>query len=198
MNIIDEKQLNQEELSLPTVEVIEKTLQEAYHHEKKSGHFPVGTGIFIVFLIVALFVFHVFFSIVRIFGSSMEPNIPGSSIVLCKNTDQVDRGDIIAFYHDGKLLVREIAGLPGDQMDQSADGLMIVNGEESKEAMEGILPSSKDNISYPYTVPEGQYFVVAKNTFVGVDSREELFGCVRDEDLLGRVVYIIWPFGKLR
>ena len=57
------------------------------------------------------------------------------------------------------------------------------------------------DITLPYQVPDNRYFCVGDHRSTSVDSRSTAVGCVSDEQIVGRIVFRVWPlpdFGALR
>ena len=52
------------------------------------------------------------------------------------------------------------------------------------------INSNKMDYSYLTVVPEGGIFVMGDNRTNSIDSRE--FGCVEEEDIVGKILFVIW------
>lgn len=90
-------------------------------------------------------------------------------------------------------LVKRIIGLPGDNVDIK-EGKVFINGEALVEpyVTSETYPRS---INVPFTVPEGEVFVLGDNREVSQDSRE--FGCVSLDQIEGVAVFRILPINKI-
>ena len=57
------------------------------------------------------------------------------------------------------------------------------------------------DIALPYQVPESRYFCVGDHRSTSVDSRNTAVGCVSDEQIVGKIMFRVWPlsgFGVLK
>ena len=108
--------------------------------------------------------------------ASMEPTLKvGSYIFGTRYTGDLGVGDIIVFRRDGQLVVKRIAGAPGD----------IINLSELFYMTTLPIPVWEENV---ITVPEASYFVLGDNIENSIDSRywEEKF--VKQSDIVARVL----------
>ena len=107
---------------------------------------------------------------------SMEPTLRQNSIIIgTRLFGERKTGDIIIFQKDGVLLVKRIAGCPGERIDLTKI-------------------SHKDSVPIPIfeqeviTVPENAYFVLGDNSQNSWDSRfwEDPF--ISAEELVAKVI----------
>ena len=53
------------------------------------------------------------------------------------------------------------------------------------------------DLQLPYQVPEGKYFLVGDHRATSVDSRHTTVGCISADDIVGKIVYRIWPMDTI-
>lgn len=138
--------------------------------------------------------------LLRIRGSSMDPALRNGSIVLSIRSAQLPRGAVVACSSGGRILVKRIVGCPGEQIDIDPDGTVLIDGQPLLEPYLTEHARGNCTTAFPCRVPEGQYFLMGDHRSVSVDSRNAGIGCVPAEQVLGRVVFCLWPpdrFGAL-
>lgn len=137
------------------------------------------------------------FAVLKIHGVSMEPTIKEGDIVLTSRSANFAKGDIIAFHSNSKVLLKRVIAFPGDWVDISQDGTVSVNGEALAEDYASNLSLGHANVTFPYQVPENNYFVLGDHRNVSIDSRSSAVGTVQKEQILGKVLLRVWPLDHL-
>ena len=95
----------------------------------------------------------------------MEPALKDGELVVFYRLDQAYQTDDIVIIHreENVEYVKRIVAEPGDVVELSEDGVLLVNGSpEDREVLGETLPVS-GGVEFPYTVPEGSYFVLGDN-----------------------------------
>ena len=49
------------------------------------------------------------------------------------------------------------------------------------------------NIEMPYQVPDASIFVMGDHRETSIDSRNSSVGCILTEDIVGKIVFRVWP-----
>lgn len=146
---------------------------------------------------VAILVATLWLPVLQIYGTSMDPTLSEGDIVVSTKTNRYSTGDIIAFYYNNKILVKRVIGNPGDWIDILPDGTVCVNNEIIDEPYLVDKDFGICDLELPYQVPEGRIFVMGDNRSVSLDSRSTAVGCVAEEQIVGRLTAIVWPYARI-
>ena len=185
--------------TLPELNEIESEMSQVRSKGKFRQALKGTIGTFVVVAALAVIVAFIFLPVLRITnGNNREPGFkPGDIVVLTKN-DEVKNGEICAFYFNNKLLLRRVIAREGDTVEIDEKGYVKVNGEFLEE--EGYISEhalGQCDIDFPFRVPAGQLFVLGDNRDYAFDSRATNFGCVSQEEIFGKPMARIYPFGRL-
>lgn len=138
--------------------------------------------------------------VLRIYGSSMDPTLSEGDIVISVKSSSFETGEVVAFYYNNKILVKRVIAHPGDWVDINEDGIVFVNDQKLSEPYVSEFSLGDCDIELPYQVPESRLFVMGDHRDVSVDSRNTSVGCVAEEQIVGKIVFKVWPlsgFGKV-
>ncbi len=180
-----------------SVQELEKELKRENY---RSKYFKILTSTIYALIIVAAvaaIVATLIMPVLQISGSSMTPTFQEGEIVFSIKTKNLKPGDIIAFYHGNKILVKRVIAGAGSWVNITIDGDVYVNGEllEENYIQEKML--GETNITYPYQVPDGSWFVLGDHREVSIDSRNSEIGCIKQEDIVGKIIFRVWPLKRI-
>lgn len=131
--------------------------------------------------------------VLQISGNAMEPKYKNGDIVVSIKTKNLKSGDIVAFYHGNKILVKRVIATSGDWVNIDKTGVVYVNGQKLEEKYLTVKGLGETDIKYPYQVPNESYFVLSDDRTNNIDSRLEEIGSVKQDDLIGKVLFKVWP-----
>ena len=154
-------------------------------------------AVLVVVAAVAVLITTLFLPILQISGDSMSPTLEHDEIVVLLKNKNFDRGDLIGFYYQGKILLKRVIALPGDEVAIDADGNVYVNGELLDEPYVTEKKLGDCDLEFPYEVPGTSYFVMGDQRSNSVDSRNSALGAISRDDIIGRVFIRVWPLSKL-
>lgn len=186
---------------LPTTEQLETELK--YEKGKKEHSRFIRNTIFALITVAAVTVLisTLFLQVLQIYGSSMTPTLYEGNIVVSVKGSGFERGDIISFYYNNKILVKRAIAFEGDFVDFDKDGNLYVNNKKLDEPYVSDKSVGECDIELPYQVPSGKIFVLGDHRATSVDSRSTVMGCVSEEQIVGKIWLRVWPldlFGGVR
>ncbi len=186
--------------SFPSIEQLEKELRRERYRHRYSSTMRSTVYILITVAAAAVLVATLWMPVLQIYGTSMKPTLEEGEIVISVKSPKIERGDIIGFYYNNKLLVKRVIALPGDTVDIDEDGNVFVNGEQLTEPYITEKALGDCDISLPYQVPNERYFIMGDHRSLSLDSRNSAIGCVSKDQIAGKLVFSVWPissFGKI-
>lgn len=182
---------------IPEISQIEAELNREKHRHRYSKVLLSTIYSLITVAAIAVLIATLWLPILQIYGNSMTPTVSDGSIVVSMKTSKFDTGDIVAFYYNNKILVKRVIAGPGDWVNITENGTVFVNDVELDEPYLTEKAYGDCNIEFPYQVPESRYFVMGDHRSVSIDSRNTELGCVADEQVIGRVLFSIWPMERI-
>lgn len=189
------------ETSLPTAEQLDMERRRLRYKRRYNRTLRSTVAILIVVAALAVLAATLWMPVLRVYGSSMAPTLHNGEILVSVKTKDFSSGDIIAFYHGNKLLIKRYIAGPSDYVNVDEDGNVSVNGTLLDEPYLAEKAYGEADIEFPYQVPDQRYFVMGDNRSVSIDSRSSIVGCIAGDQIVGKVIFRVWPlsaFGPLR
>ena len=182
------------EMRFPSSEEVEQELNreqyiKRYRSTLKSTVFALITAAAAAVLIAALWL-----PVLEIFGSSMTPTLSEGQYVVAVKDNTPETGDIVAFYYGNKVLVKRCIAGPGTWVDILEDGTVMLNGKPLEERYLKAKHLGICDLEFPYQVPEGAFFLMGDERETSVDSRHSSVGCITTDQMVGKIVFRVWPF----
>ncbi len=181
-----------------TVENLKKELHRENYKHSFSRLLRSTIYVLIIIVAVASVGTTLFMPVIEITDSSMKPLIDDGDIVLTIKSNNFKTGDVVAFYYGNKILVKRVIGVQGDFVNIDKDGIVYVNGVELKEDYIKELLKGKSDIEYPVQVSDNSIFVLSDERSILTDSRSENIGTIKAENIIGKVIFRIWPIKKIK
>ena len=186
---------------LPSLEQLTAELEREKYKRRYKRVLRSTVYSLIVVAAVAVLVATIWMPVLQIYGASMTPTLDEGDIVISIKGADFAPGDLVAFYMGNKILVKRCIAGPGQWMDIDADGNVYVDGKLLDEPYLTEKALGDCDIALPYQVPDNRYFCMGDHRSTSVDSRSTTVGCVSDEQIVGKIVFRVWPlpgFGTLR
>lgn len=181
----------------PSAELLESELNRLNYKRRYRTVLKSTLYTLITVAAVAVLVATLWLPVLQIYGSSMTPTLQDGEIIFTFKTSDFDQGDIIAFYYNNKILVKRVIAGPGEWVNIDEAGNVYVNDVLLEEPYVSEKAFGDCNIELPYQVPDGRVFVMGDHRSTSVDSRNTAVGCVAQEQVVGKIVFRIWPLDRL-
>ena len=177
-------------------------LKAEIHRVKYKNSFSrlLRSTVYVLIIIVAIssICATLFMPVIEITDSSMKPLLNDGDIVLTVKENKFKTGDIVAFYHGNKILIKRVIGVESDFVNIDKDGIVYVNGKELKENYVKELKKGDSDIKYPVQVSDGSIFVLSDDRDVLTDSRTINVGQIKTSDIIGKVIFKVWPLKEIK
>lgn len=161
---------------------------------KKTLH--NGVAFLVVAAAIAVLLSSLFLPVIQVSGDSMEPTFHNGDVIVLHKTQKLKSCQLCCVSWQNKLLLKRMIGLPGDYIKIDEEGNVYVNNELIDEPYAQNKCLGECDITFPYLVPEGKVFVLGDRRDISIDSRSSAIGCVDKEQIIGQVLFKIWPLGS--
>ncbi|MBP9997325.1 MAG: signal peptidase I [Lachnospiraceae bacterium] len=162
------------------------------------------TSIYIFSVLVAAYlVVHYIGQRTEVIGGSMELTLfDGDNLIVDKISyrfRQPKRFEIVVFpyrYDTDTLYIKRVIGLPGEKVQITNEGDILINGNKLSEHYGRETMLDPGRAAVEIELGDDEYFVLGDNRNNSRDSRWEDVGSISKDEIVGRAIYRIWPFGE--
>jgi len=189
------------ESQLPTTKQLEKELQKEKYKLRYNKLLKNTFYALIIVVSISVLLATLVFPVLKIYGHSMEPTLKQNDIVISVKQNNIRNGDIIAFYYNNNILIKRVIATSSQWVNIDDDGNIYVDDNLLKETYINDKTLGINDLKYPYQVPEDNYFVLGDDRKNSLDSRNSLIGTISKEEIIGKVIFKVWPlnhFGKVK
>lgn len=174
----------------------------------------IEDAIAVILIVVMFFTYIIRIAVVD--GKSMSPTLETNDKLIVRSIGYTpEDGDIVVINNQNthlisesgkviegegleKRIIKRVIATGGQTIDIDFEsGTVTVDGKQLDETYLS-EPTTRDEyaFTYPLTVPEGYIFVMGDNRNISMDSRHPEIGLVPEDDVIGKAVFRIYPFGK--
>ncbi len=181
---------------MPQLDALQKELKRERYKRRFRRLLRSTVNALIVVAAVAALIATLILPVLQIAGTSMEPSLNDGDIVLLVKKNDLQTGDLCAFYFSNKILIKRVIATPGDYIWIESDGTVYLNGEPLDEPYVSQKALGECDVEFPYQVPENSYFVMGDKRETSIDSRSSVIGCIAEDQIVGKIFCKFWPLSE--
>ena len=181
---------------IPTIEELQSELRRVRYKSRYRSVLRSTIYTLITVAAIAVLVATLWLPVLQIYGNSMTPTLQDGEIIFTVKTSDLEPGDIISFYYNNKILVKRVIAGPGEWVNIDEAGNVYVNNVPLDEPYLDEKAFGDCDIELPYQVPDGKIFVMGDHRSTSVDSRNTSVGCVAQEQIVGKIIFCVWPLNR--
>ncbi|CDD54471.1 signal peptidase I [Ruminococcus sp. CAG:379] len=186
---------NRRQVSLPSPEQVSRAYQQDQYRKRYKRAFISTLSVLAVIAAVAVLVSTLFLPVIQVSGNSMEPTLSDGDVLVLLKSKRYERSQLCCISWQNKMLLKRIIGLPGDVVSIDTQGNVTVNGALLDEPYVSDKTLGECDVTFPCQVPEGKVFVLGDHRSTSIDSRSSEIGCVDQDQIVGFVLFQVWPIG---
>lgn len=186
---------NRRQVSLPSPEQVSHAYQQDQYRKRYKRAFISTLSVLAVIAAVAVLVSTLFLPVIQVSGNSMEPTLSDGDVLVLLKSKHYERSQLCCISWQNKMLLKRIIGLPGDVVSIDTEGNVTVNGILLDEPYVSDKTLGECDVTFPCQVPEGKVFVLGDHRSTSIDSRSSEIGCVDQDQIVGFVLFQVWPIG---
>lgn len=150
--------------------------------------------IYLLVMIIFWVICNNIFSYYKVFNNYMVPTYEIGDHVIAIKSKEYMNGDIVLFMRENKIQAKRIIASQGQEIDFDKNGNVFINGEFMYEPYAKNKYPGKININIPVKLKSNEYFTIGDNRKYSIDSRTEKINIVKKEEIIGKVLFRIYPW----
>ncbi len=182
---------------IPGMSAVENEIRRINYRKRYLHTLWTTLCVIVIAAAIAVLVATMFTPVLQVSGSSMEPTLEDNNIVILLNKSGFKTGDLVGFYYQNKILLKRVIAGPGDVVDIDEAGNVMVNNVLLDEPYVTNKALGDTDRTYPYQVADDRYFVMGDNRLTSIDSRNTAIGCIETDQIVGKVVFRVWPLNSI-
>lgn len=185
--------------------------EEKMEQQKAKQPFKAWVIDWLETIVVAFAIVTVVFTfvarVITVDGGSMEPTYyDGDRVLITALGGQPEVGDVVIISHAlEKTIIKRVVATEGQEVNFDEElGELVVDGQVVKGDVYGTrngityVPDQPGEVlEFPQVVPPGCVFVLGDHRDDSTDSRKTSVGMVDRRNILGKVVFNLYPLSKL-